>query len=230
MSTKLPHIDNTWMFDLVSDDPRIRGVALARNDIANDAYLAAWHDDDEVLARINGLVQFGQDVPAGLLARADQTGRAKREAADATLTGLAARFAYVRGAEDLAPYAALFLTLENRYPDTWEGENGGTPPWHLKKNVLRRFAGMDAIPDGCRDMLVEAVLDAVFRLQRCEDRHYPALARRVDSPELRAELAEAYASEDVVAASRAAYTLWALENPSAPVTLASWRDWLVSGL
>ncbi|MEV0650708.1 hypothetical protein AB0I28_36185 [Phytomonospora sp. NPDC050363] len=232
MSTKLPRIDTTWMFDLVSDDPRQRGVALARNDLANNAYLIAADAYGDVWRTIWSLRDDGGDVPAHLVARCDQVERALTEATEGTLNGLAAKFADSVEEDDhefLAPYAAIFLTLENRYPDTWEGEAPATPPWGLKKRVLRRFE-RQGVPDNCRAMIAEAVMDAAFRLQRREDHRYPQLARLVDSPALRDDLAEAEETEDVVVAARAGYLLWTLENPAAPVGTASWRDWLVSGL
>jgi len=229
MSTKLPRIDTTWMFDLVSDDPRHRGVALARNDIANDAYLTAADAYGDVWRAIWAMRDGGDDVPAHLVAECDQVERALTEATEGTLNGLAAKFTEAADDDEheaLAPYAALFLTLENRFPDTWESSGGA--PWGLKKRVLRRFE-QRGVPDSCHGMLTEAVMDAAFRLQRREDRRYPLLARLVDSPALRDELAEAYEIEDVVVAARAGYLLWALENPSEPVSTASWRDWIVSG-
>lgn len=228
MSTKLPRTDTAWMFDLVSDDPRHRGVALARNDIANDAYLAAADAYGDVWRAIWALRDEGEDVPAHLVARCDQVERALTEATEGTLNGLAAKFTEAADREEheaLAPYAALFLTLENRYPDTWEASGA---PWGLKRRVLRSFLEL-GVPDSSRDMLAEAVMDAAFRLQRREDRRYPLLARLIDSPALRDELAEAYEVEDVVVASRAGYLLWALENPGARVNTSSWRDWIVSG-
>lgn len=229
MSTKLPRTDTTWMFDLVSDDPRHRGVALARNDMANDAYLTAADAYGDVWRAIWALRDEHEDVPAHLVARCDQAERALTEATEGTLNGLAAKFTEAVDDDEheaLAPYAALFLTLENRYPDTWESSGGA--PWNLKKRVLRRFEE-HGVPDSSRAMLAEAVMDAAFRLQRREDRRYPLLARLVDSPALRDELAEAYEVEDVVVAARAGYLLWTLENPAAPVSTASWRDWIVSG-
>ena len=180
MSTKLPRTDTTWMFDLVSDDPRHRGVALARNDMATDAYLAAADAYGDVWRAIWALRDAGEDIPAHLVAQCDQVERALTEATEGTLNGLAAKFAEAADDDEheaLAPYAALFLTLENRFPDTWESSGA---PWGLKKRVLRRFE-LHGVPDSCHGMLTEAVMDAAFRLQRREDRRYPLLARLVES-------------------------------------------------
>lgn len=230
MST-LPHLDNSWMFDLVSDDPRLRGAALARHEVASDEYSEQWQRAHELDALIWTLRDDDRDVPPGLLAESDQVGRALREAGDGTLCGLVDRFVYGDADESaaLAPYAVLFLTLENRYPETWDTELAAGSPWHLKKRVLHRFV-RDGVPVGCRDMATEAVIDAAYRLHRCEDRRYPLLARHLDSVALREELAEAYDNEDVIVAARAGYLLWALENPDSPVSLRSWRDWIVEDL
>ena len=69
---------------------------------------------------------------------------------------------------------------------------------------------------------------AVNREHRCEDRWYAALARRLDSPELRNLLAEAAASTDPLVRLRAGYVNAVLEDRSMAVTVASWRRWLAA--
>lgn len=211
----------SWAFDLVSADPALRSAALARH----NELIKTWN---ESLARINRLWREKQ-----VLRRAAEVRRAadaQQAAIGGTVYGAVADFERAARTGDpaayrrLAPYAVLFLRWEAAYPVEWR-EAAPWSPWAVKKAVLRGFARRGPT-DECEPDLVDLVLAAVGREQRCEDGWYAAVARAVDGPALRRKLRTAGRSADPVVRRRAGFVRWALDHPAAPVTLASWRAWL----
>lgn len=95
----------------------------------------------------------------------------------------------------------------------------------MKKQVLPRFA-VAGVPDEFLGEVTTLVMAAVSREHRCEDQGYPAVARTVDGPELRAALTEAMTAEDPLVRLRAGWASWVVDHPAAPVTAAGWRSWL----
>jgi hypothetical protein len=147
-----------------------------------------------------------------------------------TLYHLAGEFAWAswrpeHDDTDSARYAVLFLQWEVAFPDEWRAAAPWSP-WGLKQTILRGFVRVGAL--GRDQVLIDLVMAAVGREQRCEDRWYAALARRVDSPELRCLLAEATESPDSHVRRRAGYVSAVLDDPDMAVTLASWRRWLAA--
>jgi hypothetical protein len=63
------------------------------------------------------------------------------------------------------------------------------------------------------------------RVQRCEDGLYVRVARTLDDAAVRA-LIYAVERDGGDNARRAGYVRWALDNPLAPISLASWRRWV----
>lgn len=163
------------------------------------------------------------------MARADT---ALSAAASNTVRGVVGKFCAVRWAGDLddyrrlAPYAVLFLRWEADSPELWRTAGLGSP-WPVKKRVLRQFADMDVLEPHV-DALTQLTLGAINRSQRCNDLGYVLVARALDGPVLRAGIDAAVRTSEQTVRLRAGYVHWALENPQAPVTLASWRAWRVS--
>jgi hypothetical protein len=218
----------SYVFDLTNSHARRRRRALERH---------AQHVEDvlDALTRQNEIWRQagGNRAPTnpGLAAAMDQVGAEGRDASAHTLPGIVYMFLQTRwnaasraDYERLAPYAVLYLQWETLFPEEWREANLYSP-WKTKKQVLRGFAKAGA-PQACQGQLIELLAAAIRREHRCEDGGYPALARRVDGPELRSMLADAAGSTDPLVRLRAEYVLWVAENPRAPVTVAGWRRWL----
>lgn len=218
-----------WLFDFIDPDPARRRAARLRY----DRYIAEW---SEALRRSNALWwsngQSSDFSSAPALGAAYKRYEAAQEAAlDNTFSRVVGTFVGASWHADqkatfelLAPYAVLFLQWESAYPIEWR-EAAPWSPWGTKEQILRSFIRA-GVPRAQRAHLVELVTQAVARDQRCEDRWYAALARRLDGPELRAALNECQTSTDGVVRLRAGYVLAVLNDPEMPVTLASWRRWL----
>lgn len=221
-------VDSAYVFDLIDPDKCRRRQVVQRH----AGFVAARH---EAVARANEIWQMAGRcwAPAdATLAAAMQRARAAwREASAHTVQGLVGVFldAQRAGPPDdrsrLAAYAVLFLRWEVAFPEQWR-DAGPTSPWWYKKQVLRSFA-RNGVPSPQRDALTGLLVAAVHREHRCEDCFYPALARHLDGPTLRAALTQAQGAEDAVVRRRARYVKWVADHADAPVTLAGWRRWLV---
>lgn len=124
----------------------------------------------------------------------------------------------------LEPYAVLFLQWEARFPQLWR-ENWIFSPWSAKEGVLGTFVRRGVAAPQTQTALEDLLIGAVHRVQRCQDRWYWRLARRVDSPRLRARLRQAAEHADEVVRLRARYVLWLIEHPDEPVDSRTWRRW-----
>jgi flagellar motility protein MotE (MotC chaperone) len=123
----------------------------------------------------------------------------------------------------LAPYGLLFLQWEQRFPEEWRPAGWPFSLWPEKEAVLRAFCAGEPTPltgPALEDLLIAAVR----RTQRCQDRRYWSLARRIDTPGLRGRLAEATA-ESETARLRAGYVLWLLDHPGQAAGSAAWLRW-----
>lgn len=92
--------------------------------------------------------------------------------------------------ERLAPYGLLFLQWEQRYPGEWRQVGWPLSPWSAKEAVLRAFCAGGPSPL-TRAPLEALLVAAVRRPQRCQDRWYWELARRLDTPGLRGAITTA---------------------------------------
>ncbi|HEU5353773.1 MAG TPA: hypothetical protein VFU65_04905 [Actinocrinis sp.] len=215
------------MFDLIEPDPRRR----QRAEECHAGFVAARH---EAVARANEIWQLaGRSwVPADatLAAAMERVRAAWRDALAHTVQGMVGTFLDAQragGPDDqaqLAPYAVLFLRWEAASPGQWR-HAGPTAPWWYKKQVLRSFA-RNGVPGPQRDALTGLLVAAVHREHRCEDCFYPALARHLDGPALRAALIQAQVADDAVVRLRARYVEWVADHADEPVSLAGWRRWL----
>jgi hypothetical protein len=224
-----PPGDHGWVFDLIDPDPERRGPALARHHEAVGEWEKALGWVNDVWRRAGGT--FTPAEP-GLAAEMDQALTAQRCALEGMLPGLVGRFLTAWRPDEaadyrrLAPFAVLFLRWEVRYPQEWR-EAGPWSPWGTKRAILRRFAKSGPPPE-CTAALVDLVIEAVERENRCEDRGYALLARRLDGPQLRDRLDRSMSSVDGLIRLRAGYLRALLCSPKAPVTVAGWRRWLAS--
>ncbi|MFB6720031.1 hypothetical protein ACFCV3_07720 [Kribbella sp. NPDC056345] len=164
-----------------------------------------------------------------MTAQYDQALAMQNNAIDRTLYSVAGEFipARYRELDDAAsvPYAVLFLQWEVSFQQEWRSAAPWSP-WGMKASILRSF--INAGPLGWEEALIDLVMAAVNREHWCEDRWYAALARRLDSPELRNLLGEAAASPDPLVRLRAGYVSAVLDDRGMAVTLASWRHWLAA--
>jgi hypothetical protein len=220
-----------WLFDFIDPDPARRRAARLRY----DRYIAEWSEAvrrEYAVWWSNGRSYDFSAAPA--LDAAFERHIAERQAAlDNTFYGVVRSFEKASWHADqtatfelLAPYAVLFLQWEAAYPAEWR-EAAPWSPWGTKQQILRSFIRA-GVPPLNRAHLVELVTHAVSREQRCEDRWYAALARRLDGSQLRAALDECRKSADGVVRLRAEYVLTVLNDAEMPVTLASWRRWLAA--
>ncbi|MFI6827383.1 hypothetical protein ACIBG5_09805 [Kribbella sp. NPDC050241] len=166
-----------------------------------------------------------------MTAEYDQAEAMQSNAIAQTLYSVAAEFGRARyqelddAAAESVPYAVLFLQWEVGFQDEWRTAAPWSP-WEQKERILRGF--IKAGPLGWGEALIDLVMAAVNREHWCEDRWYAALARRLDSPELRNLLADAAASTDSLVRLRAGYVSAVLDDQSTPVSVASWRRWLAA--
>ena len=123
----------------------------------------------------------------------------------------------------LAPYGLLFLQWEQRFPEEWRSAGWPFSPWSEKEAVLHAFCVAEPTPL-TRPALEDLLIAAVRRTQRCQDRWYWSLARRIDTPGLRGRLAEA-AAESETARLRAGFVLWLLDHPGQATGSAAWLRW-----
>lgn len=124
----------------------------------------------------------------------------------------------------LEPYAVVFLQWEARFPQEWR-ENWIFSPWSAKEGVLDTFVRRGVAAPQTQTALEDLLIGAVYRVQRCQDRWYWRLVRRVDSPTLRARLGLAAEHADERVRLRAQYVLWVIEHPNEPVDSRTWRRW-----
>jgi hypothetical protein len=123
----------------------------------------------------------------------------------------------------LAPYGLLFLQWEERFPEEWRSAGWPFSLWSEKGAVLHAFCAGEPAPltgPGLEDLLIAAVR----RTQRCQDRWYWSLARRIDTPGLRGRLAEV-AAESETARLRAGFVLWHMDHAGEAAGSAAWLRW-----
>ncbi|MFD0731984.1 hypothetical protein [Planotetraspora mira] len=185
---------------------------------------------------VHGLVDADTGIRAAALARHHALLEARHaEEVSRTLVGLVDAFtAFEHGSDSrrrgnhrrLAPYGVVFLQWERRFPAEWR--DGWTySPWSAKEAVLAAFCAGGPTPE-TGPALADLLLATVHRRQRCQDRWYWRLARRLDSPPLRTRLEAAAEGADDLARLRAGFVLWSLEHPQEGVGSAAWRRWLRS--
>jgi hypothetical protein len=222
--------DHSWVFDLVSPDPSRRRAALSRHRDLLDRERSAWQ-------RLNAIsAEGGEPAPPQphLAAAWDQASAEQRDARGATLFGPIDQFLAVPYASNLpaderhAPFAALFLRWERRYPAEWSEAGAWTSShWSTKELVLRRFAE-GGVPAGVRADLHDLVVAAVTGPYRCKDWWYAPLARWLDSPLLRQALAEHATYEDALPRLRAGFLLQMLDQPRLTIRRHTWQRWLAA--
>jgi hypothetical protein len=186
-----------WVYELVDDRPVVRAEALARH--------------------------------RALL------GQARRGTRSGTLADLVDAFTFTRFSvpgvcdpeeyERLAGYGVLFLQWEERFPAEWRSAAWPLSPWSAKENVLGTFCAHGPTPL-TGPALADLLIAAVRRAQRCQDRWYWKLARRIDTAGLRSRLDDAASGGAETARLRAGFVLWLLDNPGEGTGSAAWRRWL----
>lgn len=225
----VPSDSHRWLFDLTDPDPARRRAALDRQ----GELIATWSAGlrwSNTLWYQNGRSSDFSHSPR-LTAEYDQAEAMQSNAIAQTLYSVAGKFGRARyqelddAAAESVPYAVLFLRWEVGFQDEWRTAAPWSP-WEQKERILRGF--IKAGPLGWEEALTDLVMAAVNREHWCEDRWYAALARRLDSPELRNLLADAAASTDPLVRLRAGYVSAVLDDQGMPVTVASWRRWLAA--
>jgi len=214
---------HAWTLDLIHPDPDRRSTALVRH----HELLRQWREGLAWLPTSGRMVRVTNQVSTEIA----QVRKAAWATYGETVSGAVSEFLMPGAPENhvrFAPHAVLYLQWEARFPQEWRAAAPYTP-WGTKKDVLWHFA--DRGPTvATRAALEDLVMAAVCRPHRCEDRRFSALARRLDGPGLRARLREASGAEDPNVALRATFVCWVLDHPDAPVTVASWRNWVAAHL
>ena len=225
----VPSNRHNWLFDLTDPDPARRRAALDRQTELIATWSAGLRWSNTIWYQ-NGRSSDFSHSP-GLTAAYDQALAMQRNAIAQTLYSVAGEFSRARyqelddAASESVPYAVLFLQWEVGFQNEWRTAAPWSP-WVQKQRILRSF--IKAGPLGWEQALIDLVIAAVNREHWCEDRWYAALARLLDSPELRNLLAEAAASTDPLVRLRAGYVSAVLDDRSTAVTVASWRRWLAA--
>jgi hypothetical protein len=178
---------------------------------------------------VHDLVDDRHDIRALALARHDyliclaRYGDRTGTLADLVRAFCAARAGSAARYQQLAWYGVLFLRWELRFPEEWRESWNGSP-WSAKEAVLATFCkcgpGSQTAP-----VLDDLLIAAVGRVQRCQDRWYWQLARRIATPELRARLADA--ADDAIERTRlrARFVLWVIDHPGERTGSAAWLRW-----
>lgn len=121
--------------------------------------------------------------------------------------------------QPVMPHVVLFLKREVLFPDEWGH------PWATKRHVLQVLGRRGPTPE-THDDILELADAAIRRVQRCEDGFYVRVARTLDEAAVRALISAVERDGGDNARRRAGYVRWALDNPLAPIELASWRRWV----
>lgn len=192
-----------WAHELADDRPAVRAQALARHHGLMDQAFRHWHGGMRTGTLADPVRVFTSLTPPSWSRRPST-----HDPED-----------YAR----LAPYGLLFLRWEERFPVEWRSAGWVFSPWSAKEAVLGAFCA--GPPEPVTAMALEDLLiAAVRRPQRCQDRWYWRLARRLDTPRLRGRLADA-GTESETARLRAGFALWLLEHPDESTGSAAWLRW-----
>jgi hypothetical protein len=100
--------------------------------------------------------------------------------------------------------------------------------WTIKELTIRMLL-RDGVAEDFHPAVVELVVAAVRGPYRCKDWMYAALARLVDSPELRQRVTAVTAGADRMAGQRAEFLLYVLSEPGLPVRRHTWARWRAAG-
>ncbi|MEU6842543.1 hypothetical protein ABZ930_11830 [Streptomyces sp. NPDC046716] len=210
-----------WTYGLLAENPAQRATALAQLDAARARVEAALDQVNARWFRTRRLGPDGQYRNTGFRRALDAYRRATEHSLPGGLwgTGPWTDITIWPG----LPYALVFLEWEARHPQEWTER---AKAWGTKQSLIRALA-VTGHTEPVRAQLTELVELAVLRAYRCKDREYIRVARAVDSPDLRARLARAAASDEPWARTHAGYVLWALDHPGTPaITRHAWRAWL----
>jgi hypothetical protein len=185
---------------------------------------------------VHELIDARPGIRAVALARhRSLMGEARTGARSGTLVDLVSTFTKLRydvGARDprgyqrLAGYGVLFLRWELLFPAEWR-EGWPYSPWTGKEGVLETFCAGGPTPQ-TGPALADLLIAAVSREQRCQDRWYWRLARRIDTPQLRARLETTAEGAGERTRLRAQFVLWVIDHPGEGTGSAAWRRWLRS--
>lgn len=192
-----------WVHALVDDSPDVRARALARHNQLLDQTRHHGRSGDLTGTLVDPVRRFTSLVPPYWSSAPSAPDPEE----------------YAR----LAPFGLLFLRWEERFPEEWHSADWVFSLWAEKAMVLRAFRAGEPIPV-TRSALEDLLIAAVRRTQRCEDRSYWSLARRLDTAELRGRLTEV-ATKSEKARLRAGFVLWLMDHPGEATGSASWLRW-----
>lgn len=192
-----------WVHELVDDSPVVRARALARQNHLLDQTRRHGRSGNLTGTLVDPVRRFTSLVPPYWSSAPRAPDREE----------------YAR----LSPFGLLFLRWEERFPEEWHSADWVCSLWGEKAMVLHAFRAGEPTPV-TRSALEDLLIAAVRRTQRCEDRSYWSLARRIDTPELRGRLTEV-AAESEKARLRAGFVLWLMEHPGESPGSASWLRW-----
>ncbi|MFD7077772.1 hypothetical protein ACFV9G_26415 [Nocardioides sp. NPDC059952] len=216
------------MFDLVSDDELRRRRAVARSNRLIEDHRRANVAHNDVWWRAGKSWTPGDEALAAEM-------RAARAVHDATFdeTIYAPISAYLESQyvrrypslERGEPYAVLILSWEAWFPDEWRRADKWWSRASTKDMILRTMAGQ-GVTEEHRETVEGLLLSAVSGPYRCKDWRYSAVARMIDSENLRAGLDQIASGADEDASLRAQFVLSRLENRALSVNIRSYGNWL----
>lgn len=219
--------DTSWVFELVADDDRVRGRALARHQSSIASAIDANHWANRLWARA------GSPAPAQLhlAAEMDQAratvrhhlGQTVFELVDASLD----KDPVVR--EQHARFALLYLVWERRHPADWRARatNWGSA-WARKELVLRELTE-NGVPAAIRPELTDLLAKVVQYSYRCKDWRFAALAHHLRGDRLDERIQSLLAADDPLVRLRAEFVLDLAGRPELRVRRATWSRWLANG-
>ncbi|GAA2371805.1 hypothetical protein Cme02nite_63670 [Catellatospora methionotrophica] len=213
--------DFTWAFDVVHPDAERRRAAIERERGYQDDW-ARLHSWSRIVRPRTG---DADSLDPRLVAEHDQTEAAKRDVHDRMFAAPIWHYLSAPTPGERTPFArfaVLYLRWETEYPQEW-AEHARS--WQAKRHILRTLAADGPTLDTHAELL-GLLAAAIGREHRCEDLGYLKIARTLHEPMVRMIIESAERSLDGLVRLRAGYLRWALDNPTAPVTPASWRRWL----
>jgi len=211
----LPEFD--WTFDLINTDSQRRRAAVERQAMLWDRYVEEQQRASAIYWQAGGTFAPADPAMSAQLRRAHN---AMKHWSDQFAFAPVYQFMY--GAtpwQPLIAHAILFLRYEVLFPDEWGRR------WNTKRHVLQMLGRRGPTVE-THDEILELVDAAMRRQQRCEDGFYARVARTLDRATIGACIAAVDRDGDDNARHRAGYIRWAIDNPGAPVSLASWRRWM----
>ncbi len=216
-----------WTYDLVAPDDVVRRRALARH----QAFLAVA---SQALKWSNSVwAQAGSPAPSEphLAAEMDQARAAfrwNREQTNFSPINAYLDSRHTDSASRLAsaPFLALYLRWEAKYPQEWATQESRMwSPWTTKE-VLVRELGRRGVPGEIRPQISDLIVSTLQRPYRCKDWMFARLVRHIADKSFIDKVEALLHAHDPLTRLRAEFILHIARHPHHVVKQATWRRWL----